>query len=111
MYKKTVVRRLMKYVPTTPELSIAIQADNEDFRDNSDVIDVTPISRKGDVFNDEPEPKQIERKEVDEDYVEADDAGEGEPVEEQTQVREKPAPKRIKVKVREQDDEAVNAFD
>lgn len=111
MYKKTVVRRLMKYVPTTPELSIAIQADNEDFRDNSDVIDVTPISRKGDVFNDEPEPKQIESKEVAEVEVEEDDAGEGEPIEEQTQVREKPMPRRIKVKVREQDDEAVNAFD
>lgn len=99
MYKKTVVRRLMKYLPITPELSIAIQADNEDFHDY-DAIDVPSVSRKSSDKNIFPEesPKAIEHTQ------QRDDAGEeiadGEPHGEAEVVEEQPPKQRVRIKVR-----------
>jgi recombination protein RecT len=114
MIKKTVVRRLIKYIPTTPELSIAATADNEDYAGNSDFIDVTPISRKGDIFQDEGErsnpQKQLEVAEAD--VVDDDEVDDGD---EEPEVAEPPKErKRIKVKVRadnSEEDDASSVFD
>lgn len=118
MYKKTVVRRLMKYIPITPEMSIAVQADNEDYRDG-DVIDVTPLSRKGDIFENEPQPKplpQPEKKKVeqlpDKNGSDApDDDDNADKVAPEPEPQPSPQRQRIKVRVKTEPDETADAFD
>ena len=115
MMKKTVVRRLIKYIPITPDMSIAVAADNEDFRD-AEVIDVTPLNRKGDIFANEPEPAQVvSPKKVeqlpDPNGSDVPDDDEGEPEVAHEQEPRMSHGKRIKVRVKAEPDETADAFD
>ena len=61
MSKKTVFKRLAKWIPQSPEIQRAIEIDDEDYKKNPVIVDVTPQPEDPDAYKAVPleeEPKQ-----------------------------------------------------